>query len=87
MIRIYEPTILQKLGLSQKFSHKILYTRKSALGIGILKPSTIVDTLAIKLYIGHKQQKSRIAALIQVNKEEATIQYSIYNHPITILSN
>jgi len=64
LIKIYEPTILQKLRLSKNFPSRILYARKSTLGIGIMKLSTIVDTLALKLYIGYKRQSSRISILI-----------------------
>ena len=56
LIWIYELTLLQKLGLSIKFSRSVLYIRKSVVGIGIIKPSTIIDILALKLYIGHKHQ-------------------------------
>ena len=55
LIKIYEPIILKKLYLSQKFLRSMLYMRKSALGIGIMKPSTIIDTLTKKLYIRYKQ--------------------------------
>jgi len=54
-MRIYELTILQKLRLSKKFPRRILYIKKSALDIRIMKPLTIVDTLALKLYIGYKR--------------------------------
>ena len=36
--RIYEEPLLKKLGLSTKFLQSILYSRKSTLGIGIIKP-------------------------------------------------
>ena len=64
LIRIYKQMILWKLRLSKKFPRRILYVRKSVLGIGIMKPSTIVDTLALKLYISYKRQGSRILKLI-----------------------
>ena len=46
--------ILRKLGLSEWFPRDVLYLRKTALGVGIIKPSTIIDILALKLYVGHK---------------------------------
>ena len=54
LMKIYEPTILRKLGLSQKFLRRVLYTRKTAMGVEITKSLTIVDTLLLKLYIGYK---------------------------------
>ena len=56
--------LLQKIGLSIKFLRKIVYTRKTALGIGLIAPRTIVDTLALKLYLGHKRVESRSAKKI-----------------------
>ena len=53
LMKIYEPVILQKLGLSIKFPRNVLYARKSALEVGLIAPSTIIDTLALKLYVGH----------------------------------
>jgi hypothetical protein len=50
LMKIYEEPILKKIGLSAKFSRQILYAWKSALGVGIIRPSTIINTLAIKLY-------------------------------------
>ena len=48
LMKIYEPTILKKLGFSVKFPHNILYAWKLALGIGIIKSSTVIKTLALK---------------------------------------
>ena len=73
LIRIYELIILRKLNLSSKFLRRIFYARKSLLGIGIMKPSIIVDTLVLKLYISHKRQNSRISKIIQANEKEATL--------------
>jgi len=84
LMKIYELTILRKLRLSKNFPRQILHTRKSTLGIGIMKLLTIVDTLALKLHIGHKRQSSRISTLIQANKEEALIQYRCLDHPMHI---
>ena len=59
--RIYKVPLLVKLGLSEKFLRIMLYTRKIALDIGIMKLSTIIAILAIKLYLGHKRADNRIA--------------------------
>ena len=81
---IYKTVILKKLGLSMKFPRYILYARKSALEIGILKPSTIIDTLSLKLYLGHKRRYSRISKLIKTNEEYIMINYGINNNPIRV---
>ena len=81
---IYEVTLLWKLNLSTKFLRSILYAHKSAAGISIIKPSIIVNTLVMKLYISHKWQQSRILKFISVNEEIESIYYSFTKYPITI---
>ena len=82
LMKIYEESILKKIGLSAKFPRQILYARKSALGVGIMRPSTIVNTLAIKLYIRHQQKKSRLASFININEENSFIDNGINKDPI-----
>ena len=46
-----------------------MYIRKSALGIGLIKPSTAVQLQAIKLYIGNKRATSRINKVLNLHEE------------------
>ena len=78
-MKISEPVLLKKLGLSEKFPRKILYTRKSALRVGLLKPSTIITILILKLYLGYMRKDDRIAWIIKINEENTHIQYSYSN--------
>ena len=55
LMKIYKLVLLVKLDLSKKFPRNILYTRKIALEVGIMKPSIIIAVLAIKLYLGYKR--------------------------------
>ena len=48
LMKISKVTLLRRLGLSERFPRKILYTKKSQLGVGILKPSTIIIILSMK---------------------------------------
>ena len=48
LIDIYEKPLLRKLGLSENFSHKMLYSRQSALRVGIVKLSTIIVIETLK---------------------------------------
>ena len=48
LMKIYESTILRKLGFSVKFPRNVLYTRKLVLSIGIIKLSTAIEILAFK---------------------------------------
>ena len=54
--RIYEEPLLIKLGLGRKFPRIVLYKRKSALGIGLMKPSTVIAILKLKSYIGNRRK-------------------------------
>ena len=68
-MKIYKVLILKKIGLSTKFPRQILYARKAALGVEIMKPSTTINILVIKLYIGHQRKKSRLATFMNINEE------------------
>ena len=52
-----EEPILMKLGLSKKFPRAVLFSRKSALGVGLMEPHTIIDVLKLKLFIGNMRKK------------------------------
>ena len=74
-MKIYKPIILQKLGLSEKFLRKILYSRKSALGIGLIKSSIIMAMLIIKLNLWYKQIKSNVTKIITISERMAYFDY------------
>ena len=57
LIKISKTVLFVKLGLSKKFPRKMLYTRKSTLGISLIRSSTILAILTLKLYLGHKRSK------------------------------
>ena len=59
-----EPVILRKMGLSEKFSRSVLCSRKSALRVELMSPSTIVSTLALKLHVGNNRYKSKLSRII-----------------------
>ena len=63
--------LLKKLGLSENFPRSVLYSRKTALGVGLLAPRTIVDSLALKLCLGHRRANDRIAMIVQINEDNA----------------
>ena len=54
---IYEKPMVQKLSLGVNFPRKLLYVRKDALGVGLMEPQTVIDLLAIKLYVGNKRRE------------------------------
>ena len=63
-----------KLGLSKKFHRDVLYSRKSALGVGIMKPSTIIDTLKAKLYLGNVRQGGVASNAIKLQEEYLIVE-------------
>ena len=48
LTKIYETPLLQKLKLGQKFPRTALYSRRSALGVGLMKPRTAIAAQSIK---------------------------------------
>ena len=72
--QIYEEPLLVKLGLSRNFPRLVLYSRKSALGVGIMRPSTIIDMLKAKQYLGHKRMNSIANQSIQLQEEYLKVE-------------
>ena len=56
--------LLKKLKLSEKLPRKVLYSRKSSLGAGILALRAIVDTLVLKLHVDYQRVESKVAKII-----------------------
>ena len=52
----------------------MLYVHKNALGLGLMRPSTILAILALKLYFGHNYLQSNCNRLINVNLEEVFVK-------------
>lgn len=67
-MKTYEPVILKKRGPSKKFPRKALHARKSVLGVGLMKPSTMIEIIALILCIGHKRLGTKIGKKISVNE-------------------
>ena len=78
---IYEEPILIKLGYSKKFPRRVLYMRKNVLGIGLLRPKTIMKILALKLYIGYKRVNTIINQLINTIEDIHFVKSS-YNEEV-----
>ena len=67
--KIYEEPMLIKLGFSKKFPRTAFYTRKSTLGVGIMKSETIIAILKLKQYIGNMRKLGNAGKLIRVQEE------------------
>jgi len=75
--RIYEELLLIKLGLSRKFPRDILHSRKSALGVGIMKPTTIIDMLKAKLFLGNVRRKGVTYVAIKLQEEYLKVRLEV----------
>ena len=53
LCRIYESPILKKLGLSEKYPRTLLYVERNSMGLGLLKPTTIIAQNKVKLLVGN----------------------------------
>ena len=62
----------------------MLYSRKTALGVGLIAPRTIIDELSMKLYLGHRRADDRISKIIQIIEDNARVQYGYSNSPIDV---
>ena len=72
------------MGLNIKFPRKIVYARKSALGIDLIAPSTIIDTLVLKLYLGHKRMEDEVLKIIRIIEENTKSQYRYTTHILKV---
>jgi len=83
--RIYERPLLTKLGFSVTFPRYAMYARKSALGLGLMTPRTMIEMLKLKLYIGAKRLKKNagdaVQAQIDMVYEEAGRNFEIGENP------
>ena len=71
LMKMHEPVTLRKMGFSVKFLRKIVHAQKSSLGIGLMKPSTTMTIVALKLHVGRKRKGSKISKMIDINEDIA----------------
>jgi len=64
LIKIYEGSIVENFGLGEKFLCKVLYFYKNFLGMGLMRPNTILTILSMKLYFGYTRLQSNTNNLI-----------------------
>jgi len=67
--KLYEEPILMKLGFSRNFPRKVLYMRKSALGIGLMTPKTIIDIMKLKLYVGNVRKIGNAQKALEIHHD------------------
>ena len=57
--KIFELPV-RKMGLGNNFPRKLLYVKKSALGIGLIEPKMVIDSLALNFHAGNKISKGEL---------------------------
>ena len=67
--KIYESSLLQKLGLGAKFPRSILYVTKQEMGLGFISPKTISDQIKLKMFIGNIRAQTKTSVGIKVLHE------------------
>ena len=84
LIKMCEPVRLRKMGFSTKFPRKIACVQTSSLRIGLMKPSTMMEILALKSHLGHKRNGIDIAEMIEINEDNAHVQHGHKDHVVKI---
>ena len=80
LMKMREVVTLRKMGFSMKFPRKIAHAQKLSLRIGLMKPSTTMEILALKLYVGHKTHGNKILAMMEINENNAHTQNGFKDH-------
>ena len=81
LMKLSKRVLVKKIGLGENFPREVLYSRKSALGVGLLKPTTVLAILSMKLYVGHMRMEDQMSKMIRIIQENEGLQYG-YNAQI-----
>ena len=82
LMKTCEPAVLKKLGFRENFSRLCLHSRRSALGIELMKSKTILVTLALKFYDGYKRLRTKVSKKRATNEQLQLLQEEHKSHPI-----
>ena len=72
--RLYEPTILRKLGFSITFPRNVMYASKEMLRLGLFLPSTMIAMQSLKLFLGNKRGTTNAARMINALEESMWVE-------------
>ena len=72
---MHEITLTKKMRLGSNLLRIALYSRKSAVGIGLTKPKTAVTMLSCKRCIGNVRAKTKIGKMLIIQQEALTIEH------------
>ena len=68
---------MKKLGLSIKFLQNLMHVRKNALGLGLIKLSTITAMMKVKTHMRNKRFNRKSIQSIQLYEESKMIKTGI----------
>ena len=74
-MEISKTTLLKKLNLREKFPRELLHTRKMKLGIGLMKPSTILVVLSLQLDFDQMRMNNKTSKIIKIIAKIESMQY------------
>ena len=81
---MHEPVTLRKMGLSKKFPRLVLYSRRIALGIGLMVPNTIISSLGLKSHVSCNRCESKFSKVIRMNEENARCYYGCLDNVLKV---
>ena len=65
------------MGLSEKFLRYVMYIDKAALGLGLMRPNTILVIQSLKLCVGYMRGNINASKLIRIEREKASVEKGI----------
>ena len=66
---IFELIIIRKMWLGDNFPRKLLCVKKSALGVGLIEPKMVIDSLALELCSGNNRSKGELKRVSNMHEE------------------
>ena len=79
IMKMTEPALLRKLGLSINFPRTVMYEAHNMLGLGFMKPRTMIAAHMIKIHLGNMRLEMNTSVLIQLLKEYNVVESGIEN--------
>ena len=82
--RIYENPMLQNLGLGEKFLRRLTYIDVKVLGLGLMRPRTIMSILGVKLHIVNMRTNQGASEMTQSNEQQSQVESGRGRHIMEI---
>ena len=63
---MHQLLMIKKLELGETFLRKLLHIKQLALGVGLILPETIMDSLALKVHIENRKINNKVNDNIKI---------------------